>query len=297
MTSSLCLRGGRGRRRYMLAAVFGCSPELLGSLAQVAGIDFRERAIQDLLRRSGGLNLPQQAGVAVEVDERACASLVGFEPNLDGLGTVVFALKKLAPATVALAFELGWSLDDVIDGFALLAGAAACEPGHDGLGRKLVTHDGGEAEAFTLHQLREGNGLAQGAGEPVENESTAALETGTTFANQLPDGGIGHKLSATHRGEGIAHGGTLFAIGTGAGSAKDVASGEMAGTQPLMQQVGLCSLADARSAEQDESPRRYLVGRRQFAVAGGSLEPSCTIAVIRRSHALGIGEGGWAGSD
>ncbi len=297
MTSSLCLRGGRGRSRYMLAAVFGCSPELLGSLAQVAGIDFRERAIQDLLRRSGGLNLPQQAGVAVEVDERACASLVGFEPNLDGLGTVVFALKKLAPATVALAFELGWSLDDVIDGFALLAGAAACEPGHDGLGRKLVTHDGGEAEAFTLHQLREGNGLAQGAGEPVENESTAALETGTTFANQLPDGGIGHKLSATHRGEGIAHGGTLFAIGTGAGSAKDVASGEMAGTQPLMQQVGLCSLADARSAEQDESPRRYLVGRRQFAVAGGSLEPSCTIAVIRRSHALGIGEGGWAGSD
>ena len=203
----------------------------------------------DFVGGAGGWDGEQEALAAIETDEWGGALVVGGETDLNGVGAIVFATEERGTAVIANALVLGRLRSDVEDGFAFGAGAASAETSDDFRSGKLVIDDGVEGKIFLLEKIAEGLRLGKSAREAVQEKAALATETAGTFADHIPDSGIGDERAAAHVLEGGSHGGRWRAFGAGSSGAEDIAGREMAGAEAFVEELGLRAFAYAGSAE------------------------------------------------
>jgi len=205
--------------------------------------------------------------------------VVGGEADFDGFGTIVFALKERGAAVVANVFALRRLVGDVEDGFAAGAGAASAEARDDFRNGEFVVDDGVEREIFGAKELAKRFGLIKRAGKTVEKKAAGTAEAAGAFANHFPDGRVRDEFAASHVVERGGHGGRGGAVFAGGGGAEDVAGGEMAGAEALMEELGLRAFADAGSAEENESPAGDDGRGSGRALGGRALEPGGAVGL------------------
>ena len=205
--------------------------------------------------------------------------IVGGEAHFDGFGTIVFALKERGAAVVANVFAPRRLVGDVEDGFATGAGAASAQARNDFRNGEFVVDDGVEREIFGAEELTEGFGLDKRAGKAIEKEAAGTAEAAGAFADHFPDGRVRDEFAPAHVVERGDHGGRGGAILAGGGGAEDVAAGEMAGAEALMEELGLRAFADAGSAEENEPPARDDGRGTRGAMGGRALEPGGAVGL------------------
>ncbi len=216
-----------------------------------AGVEGGHGAVADVVGGAGSRDGEEKSPGGIEIDEGRGAFVVGGETDLDGFATVVLSAEERGAATIADAIVYGRLIVDVEDGFAFAAGSPAAEARNDFVVGKFVIDDSVERKIFAAKKFIERFGLGQRAGEAVEEEAALAAETTGTFANHFPDGGVGDESATAHEVERGSHGRRRRAIAARRGRAENVAGGEMAGAEALVEKLGLGAFADAGSAEED----------------------------------------------
>jgi hypothetical protein len=179
------------------------------------------------------------------------------------------------------AIVLGSMGGNVEDGLAFGAGAASGEAGDDFIEWKFVVDDGAEWEIFFIEKIVERAGLRECTRETVEEETALAAEARGAFADHVPNGGVGDKRTAAHKIEGGKHGGRGRAISASMGGTEDIASGEMAGAELFMNELGLRPLAYAGGAEKNETPELSWFGGDGGTCDGRAVKPGSAIGLLR----------------
>ena len=146
---------------------------------------------------------------------------------------------------------------------------------------KFVVDDGVEWKIFLFEKVVERFGLGECAGKAVEEKAAVAAETAGAFADHVPNGGVWDECATTHEVERGGHGTARAGNRCGMRRAENVAGGEMAGTEVLVEELRLRAFADAGSAEEDETPARLrMLGGMRSALGGRALEPGGAIRLL-----------------
>ena len=121
------------------------------------------------------------------------------------------------------------------------------------------------------------------ARKAVEQKSSAATKAPTTFAHHFPHGRIRHQGPIPHKVESRCNGRREFATTLIFRCAEYVSGGEVASTQVLMEEFGLCALPHAWRAQQDQTPRVGVVAWSR-AFGGRPCEPCSPVVLRGRVH-------------
>jgi hypothetical protein len=201
----------------------------------------------DLLGRTFRRDYLEKAPAAVVLGEEGRIVLVGRHPDPHDLRPIVLAPLQPPPAVVAYAVDSRRPALEVEHRLAGVAEPATREARHHLLERKPKVEHRVERDVGGGEDAVEGLGLGQGAGEAVEQESSAASETTLALPDQAEHRRVGNQLSTPHVLKGGREGRRVVAgIELGPGS-KQVARREVTRTQPF-EEGGLRSLACPRSA-------------------------------------------------
>ncbi len=206
-------------------------------------------AVEDVIGRAMGIDANEQVLFFKVVGEGGGAIGVGLHADLDGFGAVIFTLEEVGAAEVAFTFDFRGLSADVVDRFAMRAGAAAAEAGDDFVDGEFVIEDAVEFHTEVAEHFLEGFGLAYGSGEAIEEESAFAAEAAEAFADHIEDRGIGDEFATFHVIDGFIHGCRAFIRGEAAGGAEDIAGGEVAGAESVGDEFGLGAFTDSGCAE------------------------------------------------
>lgn len=148
----------------------------------------RHAAVKDVIGCSVGIDADEQVFLLEVIGQGGGAIGVGFHPDLDGFGAVIFALEEVGSAEVAFPFDLRGFHADVVDGFAMGAGTAASEAGDDFFDGEFVVEDAVELDTEVGEHFMEGFSLADSAGETIEEETAFTAEASEAFADHIEDG-------------------------------------------------------------------------------------------------------------
>ena len=134
----------------------------------------------------------------------------------------------------------------MVDVAVLGADAAAREPADDLLVGGLDQEDRGESPAAPLEGVLEHLGLADRAGEAVQQEAVVGLVH--LGHHHLADELVRHQLAVVHVGLGLlAERGLVLH-----GLPEDVAGGEIGQVEVGHEALGLCALSGPRGPDEDE---------------------------------------------
>jgi hypothetical protein len=177
----------------------------------------------------------------------------------------------------------------VVDSFALLTRSAATQTGHDLALGQFIAHHGGQPQPIFVQELFQRDRLCRCPRESIEDEPARTVQAYSAFLDQVPNGRIGHQFTPAHVSQGLLHGRAEFAFAPGCRRSENITSRQMAGKQPLVQEIGLGTLADAGCTEQDNPPRQKLPVWDGFASTRRTLQPGSARRLIRDSHGLTVG--------
>ena len=117
------------------------------------------------------------------------APVIGFEPHIDRLRTVVFPLKQIAPA-IAESLHLRGPLGQMIQRLACLTASAASPAGHNLAHRQFVVDHGGSKRHHLCPAVRrwvgtrvQSEGPQRNAGRPCHSRTISqTVPPGTKIA-------------------------------------------------------------------------------------------------------------------
>jgi hypothetical protein len=140
--------------------------------------------LEDFLGRAVSRNRYEEIALAIKIGEGGGARFVGLHADTNRLRPIIFTLRQPATAMVADTRGLGRACFDMEDGFAIRAGSATAQPGHNLLQGKFVAQYAVELKPVFSEQFFECLSLGNGAGKAIQEKATFAAQAADPFGNQ-----------------------------------------------------------------------------------------------------------------